>query len=240
MGIDIEADLRYPTNGDDWVMAQLLGGLVTFVGLLLFFPLLFVLGYYLRVARRTMGGDETPPSFTEWGTLLVEGAKAGVVLLAYQLVPLLAFGLTAVFVLIPVLSNGDVALGVSVLGVVAGLLVSTLLTLAFGYVGLIATLTVAREGTVRSGFDVDRIRRVAFDREYVVQWLYAFVLSVGVNALVGVVAAIPILTVLVVPLTPLVGFYVGTVTARIYGRGYASALGDGPRSAVVSRDETTL
>ncbi|KTG09494.1 hypothetical protein AUR64_17130 [Haloprofundus marisrubri] len=239
MSIDIESDLRYPTTADDWVTTQLVGALVTFVGFLLLFPLFLILGYYLRVARRTMEGDETPPSFTDWGTLFVDGAKAAAVLLAYQLVPILVFALTAVFVLVPVLTNGDVAFGVSVLGVVAGLLVSMLLSLVFGYFGIAAALNVAYEGSVRSGFEFGRIARVAFSREYAVQWLYAFVLSVGINAVLGVVAAVPLVQFALVLLTPLVSFYVGVVTVRIYGRGYAAALDAAASRADRTRAETT-
>ncbi|WP_224449167.1 DUF4013 domain-containing protein [Haloprofundus salilacus] len=237
MSIALEADLRYPMNADDWVKTLLVGGVLSLAGVVLI-PLFFVLGYYLRVARRSMRGDETPPSLTDWGTLFVDGVKAAVVLVVYQLVPLLAFGLTSAFLLIPVLTDGNVPMGVSVLGIVGGLLLSTLLSLAFGYFGIVGTLNVAREGTLGAGFDFGRVKRVAFDRGYAVQWLYAFVLSLGINALVGAVTAIPVIGWSLVLLTPLVSFYVGVVVSRIHGRGYASALDEENRRTGASAAET--
>ncbi|WP_224334819.1 DUF4013 domain-containing protein [Haloprofundus halobius] len=234
MSIDIEADLRYPTNADDWVETLLIGAVLILLGVLVL-PMFLVLSYYLRVARWSMRGEERPPSFTESGALFVDGVKAAAVLLAYQLVPLLAFAFTSVLVLIPVLSDGNVAMRVSVLGIVAGIAISSLLSLVFGYFGVVGMLNVAREGTLRAGFDFGRVRRVAFDREYAVRWLYAFVLLLGVNVLIGVVAVIPVVGWLVVPLA---SFYVGIVASRIYGRGYARALDDGARATDVSPNET--
>lgn len=66
--------LSYPSNADDWLKPLLIGG-----SLLLFsffiIPAFLVQGYSIRVLRSAANNEETPPSFTEWGDLLVDVSK---------------------------------------------------------------------------------------------------------------------------------------------------------------------
>ena len=93
MAIDLEQVVTYPTNADDWLKTLLIGGALTLFSFLIV-PAFPVYGYVLRVLRGGIDGTEEPPVFDDWGTLLKEGVVALVIVLVYQLIPLLVFFLT--------------------------------------------------------------------------------------------------------------------------------------------------
>ena len=125
--MDIEAAVKYPTRGEDWIQPILIGGglvfvsfLLNFVGQLLLFigvgALLMLLafvpnilsgGYLLRIARTTIAGSETPPPFEpveDLRDLFVDGGRLLVLNLVYQIPVFVVAG--TVFVLLFVLQFG--------------------------------------------------------------------------------------------------------------------------------------
>ncbi|MEF8856268.1 MAG: DUF4013 domain-containing protein, partial [Haloplanus sp.] len=93
MAIDLGWVVTYPMNSDDWVKTVLIGGVLTLLSVFIV-PAFLVYGYVLRVLRAGMAGEEEPPVFDDWGTLLREGVLAFVVVLVYQLIPLLVMAVT--------------------------------------------------------------------------------------------------------------------------------------------------
>ena len=82
-----EDALRFPFAGDDSARSLLIGGVLVLLSPFVL-PLLPLFGYYLRVLKAGIDGDETPPVFEEWVELSVDGLKAVVVSFVYFLVPL--------------------------------------------------------------------------------------------------------------------------------------------------------
>lgn len=223
MAIDLERVVTYPTNADDWLKTALVGGALTLFSFLIV-PAFLVYGYVVRVLRGGIEGREDPPVFDDWGTLLKQGVVAVVVILAYQLIPVLVFFLTVGGSLVAIASGSEVGAGVGIVGLLGGLALSTLLALAFGYVTLIGLANYAHVGTFGAAFDLDVIRSVATDGAYAVPWLY----GIGVLLAAAIVGS-------VLGLVPFVGavagafvtFYGQVAAAWVWGRGFGDATGIG-------------
>lgn len=223
MAIDIERALTYPTNSDDWIKSLLIGGVLTLLAVLIV-PLFFVYGYLIRVLRSGMDEAAEPPSFDDWGTLLREGVVAFVVLLVYQLIPLLVAAVTVGGSVAALGSGSEVGGAVGAVGLIAGLALSALVALAFGYLTLIALANYAHVGSVGAAFDASVLRSVAVDGEYAIPWLYGVGVLIGATVVSGVLGLVPFLGAIA---GAFVTFYGQVVAAWIWGKGFADATGVG-------------
>jgi hypothetical protein len=231
MAIDLERLVRYPSNDDDWVRTLLIGGLLTALSVLIV-PAFLLYGYLLRVLREGMVEGQEPPGFDEWGTLLRDGVIAFLLVLVYQFVPLLVAALTVGGSVLAILSGSEVGVGVGLFGLLAGLALSAVLALVFGYVTLIGVANYAREGEVAAAFDTTVLRAVALDGAYAVSWLYGVALLLVANVVAGLLGFVPVVGVFVV-------FYAQVAAAWVWGKGFADAMGlddgatEGTSAAVV-------
>lgn len=220
--------LSFPRRGDDWLPTLLVGGILTLLGVFVL-PAIVVQGYLVRVLAAAADQEETPPSFTRWGALFVDGVKLLVVNVVYGLVAVvpLVVVLGAALVAIP----GDpvpvepgttsptppsAGFGAGLLVLVALLAVVGLLTLLVAYVLPAALTNFAMEGRLGAAFDVRTVLAGAFTSDYAVAWLLALVVGL-VGGLVG-----SALTVVVVGLFVL--FYVQVSFYFLLGRGFAAGL----------------
>jgi hypothetical protein len=213
MALDIESLLTYPMESDDWVVTILIGTVLTLVSFLLI-PIFLLYGYLVRVLRAGMTDAPEPPVFDDWGSLFVEGLVATVIIFVYQLIPIVVFAVTVGGSVVAMATGTRTGAGLGVAGFFGGFLVSSVLALVFGYVGLIGVANYAREGDFGAGFDVGVVTDVATSGEYAVPW------AVGVLILLvaGVVGGIPILGQAVV-------FYALIVAMKLVGQGFAAARG---------------
>src|SRR6056297_984490 len=166
----IEASLNYLRESDDAVVTLLLGGVLLLASPLLI-PAFAVLGYVVRVLRRTADGDDEPPVFDAWGELLVDGLKAFVVTFVYSLLPLGVVAVAAVLsigTLVVVPGGESVGAGTVVVGLIV--LVGGLLALLASLVGLYVTpaavAAVADSGRVGDGFALGTLWSVVSKRAY--------------------------------------------------------------------------
>lgn len=145
--------LSYPRRGEDWLKTIGIGGVLLLFGFLLV-PTIPVQGYLLRVARSGALGEETPPSFENWGELFVDGFKLFVVLLAYTLVPYV------VLVVGGLLGSGEGGGIGSLLGLLVLLAGVALLTLG-AYLVPVALTNFALEGRLGAAFEVETVFHAA-------------------------------------------------------------------------------
>ena len=203
--------VRYPMEGEDALKRILIGGILVITSFLII-PAIILQGYYLRVLAAASDRDAAPPAFEEWGAMLVEGVKLIVVALVYSLVLVVATVLVAF--------TGE-ASGIAVLRAFA-VLFAILLAIGLAYVLPIAMTNLARDGSIGSAFDFDRIRAVGNRSEYAVAWALAIVVGIVGGMIAGVLSLV------------LVGlflyFYVQVAVYYLIGRGYADALGSEPVS----------
>lgn len=223
MAIDLERVVTYPTNSDDWIKTVLIGGVLTLLSVLIV-PAFLVYGYVVRALRAGIDDAEEPPVFDDWGTLLKEGVIAFVIVIVYQLIPLLVFAVTVGGSLAAIGSGSDVGAGAGIAGLLGGLALFTVLALVFGYVTLIGLANYAHVGTFGSAFDIDVIRSVATDGAYAIPWLYGVGILIAAAVVAGLLNIVPVLGAIV---GVFVTFYGQVAAAWVWGRGFGDATGLG-------------
>lgn len=226
--------LRYPLGGDATAKTLLVGGvLMALDGLVV--PTVLRMGYLVRVLRGTARGDETPPAWTDWRGLAVDGLKALLVLLAYALltagIALQVFGPDASVELLGTLFGGPLTL---VVGLLSGALetgapeFATLVVLYFlsQYVTPAALANHAERGTFRAGFAFGTLRPVPGSWTYATGWIgYQAISLFSLGLTLVLVAALgPLLGGLVAAFT---SFYLWVAGVSIIGRTWTKARAEG-------------
>lgn len=215
---------------------MLIGGILSLLGVLIV-PSILVLGYLVRVLRRTMRGDDHPPSFDEWGDLLVDGAKAFVVTLAYGFVPAAVAAAVAVGGVLSFSvvggsgAGGATAGGAGVAVVVVGGLLALALGLLAAYVVPAAVAAFAETDRIGAAFSVTALRPVLTSGTYATAWVTAFAVIVGAGLLAGALNAIPVIGFVI---GGFVGFYAAVVAYYLVGH----AWGENRELEPVETDDT--
>jgi len=210
----------YPMEGEDWLMTVLIGGVLTIFGFLLI-PLLAVYGYLLRVIKRSMEGDPQPPSFGDWGDVVVDGVKVAVVGIVYSIIPGIVFAVTVggSIAAMATGTRGGAAAGAA--GLTVGFLLSIVLSLVFGYVGVAGLVNFAVEDRLGAAFDVGTITTIALSREYAVAWLLSIAVFLGAGIVAGVLNIVPFLGAIA---GAFVFFYAQMVAANLWAGGVSDAM----------------
>lgn len=226
----IEDSLTYPTEGDDWLVTVLIGGVLTFLSLLVV-PMFLVSGYLVRAIRANLDGEPEPPAFGGWGELFVDGIKAAVIGFVYMLVPLIVMSVTVGGAVLAMATGGEAGAVVGIGGMLLGLLLSFVLSLLFGYLSAVGLVNFAREERLGAAFDVGVLRDVGLDTGFAVPYL----VSVGVLVVAGIVASIPVIGFF---LGVFVSFYALIVAARLWSDGFTEAFDPAGSNRRTELDET--
>lgn len=211
----LEAGIRYPSQGD-WINRILIGGLLTMFSFLII-PILIVYGYLLRVLKASYDGQEEPPAWGDWGTLLVKGFVAWLISIAYS-IPLILFAV----LMIPIIGVGAIQDDIGAVAVGTGiiwLLGTVVLALLIAYVLPAALTAYARADQVGAAFDFASIKDIAFTGEYFI----AVVMALVVSIVVGIITSILSVTLIGLILVPFIGFYGSMAMANIVATGVRKA-----------------
>lgn len=219
MRIMLEEGISYPFKGDSSLGRNVIGSLLL-AFFWLFIPLFAFFGYIVRVLRTTTEGAEEPPSFDNWGEMLVDGLKGFAVFVAYGAIPY-----ALLFVVMAVVGVGESTAGAGTSNLVAGVgAIGFLWVLAASvivqYIVPAALTNFAREGELTAAFDLGTIASVIFSVEYFVAWLLPIVIYV----LLYIVAIFLAFTVVGILLLPWLYFYGSLVVYRMFGQAYVSVL----------------
>jgi hypothetical protein len=214
----IEQSLNYLRNSEEWVKTVLIGGVLTLFGILLV-PLVFVVGYYVRVLRGTMGDDAEPPVFDDWGDLLSDGLRGIAIYLVYGLVPAVVGSIIA-FVGVGGAIAGDSGVAGAIGGLVAlvGFLVALVLGLAAAYVIPAALANYVETDDVMAGFAFGELRSVITTGKYAMGWLLAFGLLLGAGLVTSVLSIVPVVGTVV---GVFVTFYAAVAAFYVIGHTWA-------------------
>lgn len=199
--------LSYPRQHEHWLKTILIGGVLQILSFLII-PAFIVQGYGVRVLRSAARGEETLPTFDEWGTLLVDGLKIFAISLTYVLIPYILLGAGLV------LAQGA-ASGMSLVGTVL-MVGGGVLVLGSGYILPAALTNFALTGSVRAAFDISLIASAAFTTRYFI----ALVLALVAGLVLGIIAGL--LTLILVGFLLL--FYLQIVVYYLYGQGCGPTL----------------
>ncbi|OYR50723.1 hypothetical protein DJ73_15640 [Halorubrum sp. Ea1] len=212
----LEDGLSYPIRGD-WVGRIVIGGVLGFLSVLVV-PAFIIVGYLVRVLEKTIGGDEVPPEFTDWGDLLMKGLIGTIITIAYTVIPVVVYA-----VVVGVVSGAGGAIGGDT-GALVGV-VGLLLTLAFipvlflVYYAVPAALSAyAARGELGAAFDADLLKPALFSTEYLVAVLMPIVVAV----VVWIATAVLAVTVVGLLLVPFVQFYGQVAVFRMFGSAFAT------------------
>jgi len=208
----IEDVLRYPQRGDGVTETLAIGTALQSFWLLLF-PVVFVVGYLVNVMRQTYADEAEPPAFENVERLARDGVVGSAILFVYLLIPVVVAGTLAVVTSSLGVASGreDAALVGIVLSALLAVVVGGVLALAFGYVGLAALANFAARDSVGAAFAVGDLAEIVIDTGFLKGWL------VGLGALfLGAMATTAVNTVLgiafgVFGIVPIVGILVGLV-----------------------------
>lgn len=207
--------ISFPRSGDDWLPTILIGGILSILSPLIL-PGLVIQGYLVRVLRESGREERALPSFTEWGTLLVDGVKLIVINFVYSILIFIPYGVFVTSIIgMGAVAGGDVPSTLSTVALVS-LLVLVLVSLLVAYVVPAAMANFALEDSLGAAFHLSTIRRGAFTREYAVGWLLAILVGV-VGGLVGLALSLLVVGIFVL-------FYVQVAMWFLLGRGYARGL----------------
>ncbi|MFC6725329.1 DUF4013 domain-containing protein [Halobium palmae] len=205
--------LGFPRTSDDWVQTLLIGAVLIPLSLLIL-PAFVLQGYMVRVMEAATAGERRAPSFTDWGSLFVDGLKLFVVGFVASLVvnvPVWAFQFAVL--------SGSLNAGTGPSALFwALILVVFALSIVLAYFLPAAYANFALEGaSFGAAFDVSTIWSGATTGSYAKAW----VLALLIGLILGGIAALLSLVLIGLPLL----FYVQVVTYYLFARGFAEGLG---------------
>lgn len=221
VSMDLGDAITYPTENDDWIVTVLIGGVLSLLGILLI-PYFLVWGYIVRVMRDRVGGAGEPPTFGDWGDLAVDGVQAFVILLVYQLIPLIVLFVLGGGSLAAMMSGSRGAAGAGMAGLFGAFALYVVLSILFSYVGTAGLVNFAVGDSIADGFDFGTITDVITDGDWVMAWVYVIVLGIGMSIVVGILSLIPFIGAIV---GVFIAFYFQISFAGIWADGYSDALG---------------
>ncbi|MFC6824855.1 DUF4013 domain-containing protein [Halopelagius fulvigenes] len=216
----ISDSLNYLRTSEDWVKTVLIGGILSLLGVFVV-PVVFILGYFVRVIRATMHGDETAPSFDNWGELGMDGLKAAAISLVYAIVPTAVAGLLigGSVLTFSVGGNGPSG-GLAALGGVAlfvGILALFVLGLLAMYAIPAAIANFVETGEVGAGFRFGELRPVLTSGKYFTAWVTGVAIVIAGSLISGALNVVPFLGVVV---GGFVGFYASVAAYYLIGRAW--------------------
>ncbi len=178
-------------------------------------------GYYVRVMRQRLDGDPEPPSFSDPGSMLIDGIKGSIIVGVYGIIPIIAF---VVFVLgsITAIIDGNFQQGLGSL--LTGLVIWLGLSALFGYAGSAGMARFAETGSMLSGFS-PKLARVLVSGTWFVAWVKVWIVAGIAGAISIVIALIPVIQLITVVVTPVKIKYLGTVFSKQFADAYAKIYG---------------
>jgi len=232
----IEDALTYPTESDDWIVTVLIGGVLTLLSILII-PLFIVYGYLVRAIQANLNGKPEPPTFGDWGELIVDGIKVVVVGLVYMFIPMIVFFVTVGSMVAALIGGGDVGAAIGFGTLIVGMLVTLVLALVFGYFAVVGIVNLAREDRLGAAFDVDTIRSVGLDGDFAVPWLLSIGVFIGISVITSVLNIVPGLGALV---GVFLNFYGLIVASTLWADGFLAASEGGDAGGQPGVEETPV
>lgn len=216
----LEEGISYPLQGEDAITRIIIGGVLGLLSFLVV-PAFALIGYLVWVLAGAARGEEEPPAFADWGTMIVDGLKATAVAIVYGIVPFVL-----VFVSIFVMAGSGATGSDTVAGIfgglgILGMLVSFVAMFVLYYLVPAALTNMALEGSIGAAFDVDTVKRAVLSTEYLVAWLVPFAIAVVVNVVVFVLA----MTIVGLLFVPFIQFYAQVAVFYMFGTAFGTVVG---------------
>jgi hypothetical protein len=187
--------LEYPSRELKRVVA--LG--IVFLFSILIIPAFLLLGYALRIIRKTMEGENKPPAFDELGAMFVDGLKYLVVVIIYFLIPGILIGMGIMSAIASIPSYDLMGLDASIITILTGsglFLLGVLIAIVITVISNIGIANMAHKGEIGAAFRFGEILSIIGSigwGKYIV-WYIVLIVIATLFSVVGVlVQLIPIL-----------------------------------------------
>lgn len=213
---NISDAIQFPTTSDDWGGTVLIGGILTFLVFLLI-PLFIVYGYLLELIRTNYETSTQPGSFENWGALLIDGLKAWIIGLIYLFVPIVVAAVTIGWSGLLFMTGTRAGAIGGVGSLFAGLALSAILFLLFGYFAVAGIVNYAIEQRFGAAFEFSTMKTVGLNSNYAIAWL----LSIVVFFVASLVNVIPFIGWI---FAPFAWFYAAMVSAKLWTDGFSKAV----------------
>jgi hypothetical protein len=193
---DIFSDsLGYPSKNLKRVVV--LG--ISFLFSILIIPLFIVLGYALRVMRKSIEGETEPPAFDELGTVIVDGLKYLVVMIGYFLIPMILMVMGIIPVVVSIAESGDVMSSGELIASSAGgglFLLGILLAIVISVIANMGIANMAHTGKLGAAFRFGEILRIIGSigwGRYIIWYIVLIVIAMLFSVVGSLIGLIPIL-----------------------------------------------
>lgn len=222
---------RFPLDDEGWQRKAITGGLVALIGMVVF-PLMWpVMGYGIRVMRRTIAdGAPSLPEWDDWGELFMDGLRFWGVSLVYTLpvvLPLLCAA-PVFFLIFPALfisedPTSGLAVIVPAVTVISCLSSLTLpLSLALSFLSQVAVTRMVARDSFGSAFEfreVWQLARAGFNN-FIVAYLMWYIALIAVSMAGSFLAATIILSCLYPVFLALLTVYSPVLAGALFGTAY--------------------
>ena len=201
---------------DSWGFAQdaLFGKWVRWIMLVIssiIFPVMY--GYTVRIMR----GAEPAYEEESFFGLFIDGIKLCVINIVYMIIPMLAFIATVGYAIIGIISSGKEITFASVLpivgGVITGLVITIILAIIFGLLGIIGSVRFARTGEMGQAFAIGEIISTIGK----IGWFHYIVSLIALMVVVFFLIIIITIIELILSIVPIAGWIIGWILSLFLG-----------------------
>jgi len=215
-------ELKFLVSGEGWVKKVIIGSVLGFFGSLLFIPIIWVLGYGIRVLKSAMAGEELSlPAWDNGSELFKDGLRFIWIGLVYS-VPILLVVIPISFLMFLATLNGDEQSPVFIIAVIC-LSLGMFPLIFYGFlmqfglpVALIRSYEMERVG---AAFQFGEVFRML--KENIVAYLVAFGIAYGLAMIASYVMLFASVTIILIPVAfGLYAFYYYVLTFAMYGKAY--------------------
>lgn len=150
-------------------------------------------------------------------SLFIDGIKLCVINIVYMIIPMLAFIATVGYAIIGIISSGEDISLASILpivgGVITGLVITIILAIIFGLLGIIGSVRFARTGEMGQAFAIGEIM-ATIGR---IGWVHYIASIIALMVVVFFLIIIITIIELVLAIVPIAGWIIGWILSDRHG-----------------------
>jgi uncharacterized Tic20 family protein len=172
---------------------------ISFLFSILIIPFFIVLGYALRVMRKSIEGETEPPAFDDLGAMIVDGLRYLVATIGYFLIPMILMGSGIMSVITSGTSYDMMGGGASVIALLTGsglFLLGVLLMIVISVIANMGIANMAHTGELGAAFRFGEILRIIGSigwGRYIIWYIVLIIIAMLFSVVGMLIALIPIL-----------------------------------------------
>jgi hypothetical protein len=172
---------------------------ISFLFSILIIPFFIMLGYALRVMRKSIEGETEPPAFDALGAMIVDGLRYLVAMIGYFLIPMILMGGGIMSVITSGTSCDMMGDSASVIALLTGsglFLLGVLLMIVISVIANMGIANMAHTGELGAAFRFGEILRIIGSigwGRYIIWYIVLIIIAMLFSVVGMLIALIPIL-----------------------------------------------